>query len=116
MKNRVYDPADAEALAPLLDSIGRELEERAARLAAIEARRLELDGAPRHDLWTVAELRNLEGEASSQRRELRHCREELERLGCSVVGTTPLTVRIPTRVGNADRSRVWQHGREPTDD
>lgn len=107
MKHDPYDPAQAEALAPLLDSIGRELEERGARLAEIEARL----GKPQ-GLGATQELRHLETEASAQRRELRHCRGELEGLGCSVVGTTPLTIRIPTRVGNARRSLVWQHGHE----
>ncbi len=113
MKNRSYEPADAEALAPLLDSIGRELEERAARLAEIETRMqaLRAKDEPRR----TEELTSLEGEAASLRRELRHCREELENLGCSVVGTTPLTVRIQTHVGNARRSHVWQHGHETND-
>jgi len=35
---------------------------------------------------------------------------ELDHLGCSVVGTEPLTIRIPGRVGEARRSFVWQTG------
>lgn len=108
MINRSYLPADAKALAPLLDSIGRELEDRGARLAELESRIERLQAGPRR----MKELKQLESEAAEMRRELRHCREELERLGCSVVGTTPLTVRIPTRVGDAHRSLVWQHGQE----
>ncbi len=108
MKHYPYDPAHADALAPLLDSIGHELEERGAQLTAIEARIEPLRASGR----TTDELRGLEGEAAVQRRELRHCRDELEQLGCSVVGTTPLTIRIPTRVGDARRSRVWQQDPE----
>ena len=106
MKHRRYAPADAETLAPLLASLGRELEERGRRLAEIEARIGALHASP----FYSPELRELEAEASIQLRELRHCREELERLGCSVVGTTPLTIRVATRVDGTSRSRVWRHG------
>lgn len=106
MKHPRYEPADAEALAPLLDSIGREIEERVPKLAKLEARVAALRASP----FYSAELRVLEAEGSSHRRELRHCHAELEALGCSVVGTTPLTIRIPTRVDGATRSQVWQHG------
>ncbi len=117
MIHRPYEPADAEALAPLLDSIGRELEQRSTRLLEIEARQdqLRTSRAPRNGRRQAAELRQLEGEVSLHRRELRRCREELEGLGCSVVGTTPLTVRIPTSVGGAPRSQVWQQGQATED-
>lgn len=108
MNARRYEPADAEALAPLLDSIGRELEERGKLLEELEAQMKELRSSP----FPAQELPALEADAAHQRRELRHCLEELERLGCSVVGTTPLTIRIPTRVDGARRSLVWQHGQE----
>jgi hypothetical protein len=101
-----YEPADAEALAPLLRSIGRELEERGRRLAEIEARLEELRNSPffEHD------QRNLEAEAAAHRSALRECRKELERLGCSVLGTAPLRISIPTDTGGTRGSRVWQHG------
>lgn len=107
MKRHPYAPADVRALTPLLDSISRELEERGEQLEALEVRLAEL----RHDRFAHdAERRALEAEASTHRRELRHCRAELEQLGCSVLGTTPLTIRIPTRVGTARKSLVWRHG------
>lgn len=108
MVARRYEPADAEALAPLLDSIGRELAERGARVAELEAKLEELRQSP----FLAEELPELEGELALHRRELRHCHEELERLGCSVVGTEPLTIRIPTRVGGTKKSVVWRpfHG------
>lgn len=108
MNDRRYAPADARALAPLLDSIGRELEERGARLLELEKRALELRRSPFYD----EALSELGAEAAILRRELRHCHEELERLGCSVVGTEPLTIRIPTRVGGTKKSVVWRpfHG------
>lgn len=104
MNHRRYAPSDAKALAPLLDSIGRELEERGTRLSELETHVQELRASPFYD----AELPELEAEIAIQRRELRHCREEVERMGCSVVGTKPLTIRIPTHVGGANRSLVWQ--------
>jgi uncharacterized protein DUF2203 len=108
MKPHRYAPADAKALAPLLDSIGRELVERGVRLAELETRIAELRASP----FYADELHQLEAEAAEHRRALRLCRAELEQLGCSVVGTSPLTVRIPTRIGKSNRSLVWQHGRE----
>jgi Uncharacterized conserved protein (DUF2203) len=99
-----YAPADADALAPLLRSIGRELVERTALTVELERRLAELRASP----FFSDERRGLEAELALQRRELRHCRAELQALGCSVIGTTPLTIRIPTRVGNVRRSRMWQ--------
>jgi hypothetical protein len=105
MKHFRYEPADADALAPLLRSIGREIEERSTRLAKLQTRLAELRASP----FYSDELHTVEAEAAAHLRELRHCRAELEGLGCTVVGTAPLTVRIPTQVGGASRSRVWQH-------
>jgi hypothetical protein len=106
MKRHPYAPADVKALTPLLGSISRELEERGEQLEALEVRLAELRNSTfSHD----QELRALEAEASTHRRELRLCRAELEHLGCSVLGTTPLTIRIPTRVGSTRRSLVWRH-------
>lgn len=107
MKAHRYELAAADALAPLLRSIGRELEERATRLTELEARLAELRKSPIHG----EEVRALEAELALHRREMRLCRGELEALGCSVVGTAPLTIRIPTRVAGAKRSRMWQHRR-----
>jgi uncharacterized coiled-coil protein SlyX len=104
MNERHYAPADAKALAPLLASIGRELEERGMQLTELEKRMRELRASPFFD----EALHELEAEAATQRQALRHCREELERLGCRLVGTQPLTIRIPTRVGGAKKSVVWQ--------
>ena len=107
MRSR-YLPDDAEALAPLLRSIGRELVERGTRLSELEGRIERLRNSP----FFESRLRELEAEAAAHRRALRECRAELERLGCSVVGTTPLTIRIPTRAGDARGSFVWQHGQD----
>jgi len=100
-----YDPAHARALAPLLDSISNEIEARTAALEALEERIHELRNSP----FFSDELAGLEAEAAAHRRELRHCRQELERLGCTVLHTSPLTVRIPTLVGKKRESLLWQH-------
>ncbi|MEQ1892312.1 MAG: DUF2203 family protein [Planctomycetota bacterium] len=100
-----YDPKHARALAPLLDSISGEIEERSLALEALEGRIHELKNSP----FYAQELRMLEAEAAAHRRELHQCRNELERLGCTVLGTTPITIRIPTMVGKQRKSVVWQH-------
>ena len=53
-------------------------------------------------------LRLSVAEAANHRREIRLARAELERLGCRVVGTAPLTIRIPGRVGSINKSFVWR--------
>jgi hypothetical protein len=108
---RSYAPEDAKALAPLLDSIVHEIEERTALLESIEADLAEFRESP----FLEQNESSLRAEAASQRRELRHCREELERLGCSVVGTSPMTIRIPTHEGSRHLSRVWQPGQTTHD-
>ena len=100
-----YDIHGANRLLPLLRSIGKEIEERTESLERLEAS-IALQPAGSQ----TTEARALVAEAASQRRELRHAREELQRFGCSVLGTAPLTIRIPGRVGEAKKSFVWQTG------
>ena len=101
-----YDIRGANRLLPLLRSIGKEIEERTEALERLEQEIERLQPQSR----TTQESRALIAEAASQRRELRHAREELQRFGCSVLGTAPLTIRIPGRVGEAKKSFVWQTG------
>lgn len=106
MDAKHYDQRRAQSLLPLLGAIGREIQERAETLAALEVaieRLEETDGARE-------ELHRMEAEAATHRRGLRLAKVELERLGCSVVGMAPLTFRIPGRVGEAKHSFVWQTG------
>jgi len=100
MRRKTYQHEEVLGLLPLLGSIGREIQERTEALAELE-RRLETASEGRH---------NLVAEAAAHRRGIRQARAELDRLGCSVLGTTPLTFRIPGRVGEADKSFVWQSG------
>ena len=102
-----YDPRLAKELMPLLESIGREITERSVALENLEA---EIERHALQDGPGDAGPHGLIAEAAAHRRGLRLSRQELERLGCSVVGTDPLTLRIPGRVGTTKRSFVWQAG------
>ena len=101
-----YDIRRANSLLPLLRSIGREIEERTAMIERLEQEieRLQPQNRP------TQKGRALIADVATQRRELRHAREELQRFGCSVLGTAPLTIRIPGRGGEAKKSFVWQTG------
>ncbi len=107
MKNRTYDRTSARELLPLLGAIGVEIRERAEALERLEKRLELLNSRPHSD---SGEIRELVAQAAAHRRGVRLARKELDRLGCSVVGTEPLTIRIPGRVGEARRSFVWQTG------
>jgi hypothetical protein len=107
MKSKHYEQEEVLGLLPLLGSIGREIEERTAALEEIEAR---IESLSEAFSTKRVDLQILIAEAAAHRRGIRLARKELERLGCSVVGTTPLTFRIPGRVGEANHSFVWQTG------
>jgi hypothetical protein len=100
-----YHPSSALSLLSLLASISRELDERGEAIGALEARLEDLVTRTDAD---PDEVRSRMAELAIHRREVRACHRELERLGCSVVGTEPLTIRIPTRTGKRRRSLVWQ--------
>ena len=102
-----YEADDARKLFPLLESIAHEIEERSLALETLEAEIERLSRDPRRN---ERALHQSVAEAAAHRRGLRHAKDELERLGCSVVGTAPLTLRIPGRVGEAKHSFVWQTG------
>lgn len=104
MKRIPYDLTRARELLPLLSSIGREIEERTKLLEGLEARIEQLTKASPDS----ESLRLFVAEAANHRREIRMARAELERLGCRVVGTAPLTIRIPGRVGSINKSFVWR--------
>jgi len=95
MQTSHYEPRVARRLLPLVRSIGQEIVEREANLEA---------SGPVETHATVAET-------AIQRRELRHAYEELEKLGCTVVGHAPLTLRIPAQRNGRSRSLLWQLGR-----
>jgi len=99
-----YDERTAQNLIPLLRSIARELAERRVRLEDLEA---ELDL-----VCDDERARLLLADRSVQRRELRHVLSEVLQLGCTILGTRPLTFRIPVESGSRPRSLVVQV-REP---
>ena len=103
-----YNRTLAVRLSPLLRSIAREMQERTRALNLLEHRMemLAADPYPDRD-----ETNNLVAEIATHKRELRQAEKELRNLGCSVVGTEPLAIRIPGRIGNTRRSFVWQQGR-----
>jgi hypothetical protein len=107
MKAIEYDRGHALELLPLLDAIGREIRERTEALEQIESHIDELRSQP---FTNLDEVQQLQSEASNHRRGLKIARQELDRLGCSVVGMEPLTFRIPGKVGAAKTSFVWQTG------
>ena len=100
MKTTHYDRTSAARLIPLLCSIAREVAERTASLERLEAA-LEFASNDR-------QARFLVGEAATQRRELRHAEAEVARLGCSILGTQPVTFRIPVETDLKPRSLVYQ--------
>lgn len=97
-----YDEREARLLLPLLKSIGREIAERQRTLLRLE-----------RDMPSPEEreaCREWSAELAVQRRELRMAHLELERLGCSLVGRRPLTIRIPRRAPEGRGSFLWQGG------
>ena len=102
-----YDEQQALAILPLLGSITQEIQE---RTLAVELLEIEIDMLRSVKPVDEDALRTAVAEAATHRRELRQANKELERLGCSVVGTEPLTLRIPGKVGEARKSFVWQAG------
>ena len=103
-----YDRKHANRLSSLLRSIGREMQERRGALNLLEHRMEMLAEEPCPDR---DEVNNLVAEIATHRRELRQVEKELKILGCFVVGTEPLTIRIPGRIGDARHSFVWQQER-----
>ena len=91
-----------EALRPLLASIGREIEERTAALAAL-ALRHSLDAQP-----TSAARSELAAQRAAHRRELRHALRELEPLGCTLLGTRPCVFFLLTGSGDTASLHFWR--------
>jgi hypothetical protein len=107
MQAPLYDRGRATQLLPLLNSITTEIEERSFALFELEARMSPQEGVPPP---SDDELHNLIAEAATHRRELRRAKEELLSLGCSIVGTEPITIRIPGQLGSERRSFVYRTG------
>jgi hypothetical protein len=103
MKQAIDTGQHAKSLLPLLGAIGREIQERSERLAVLEA---EIEAAS--SCFDEELLHQRVAEAAAHRRGLRLAKAELERLGCSVVGMAPLTIRI--RDERSKRSFVWKTG------
>jgi hypothetical protein len=106
MSRTLYDRKHATALLPLLHSIAGEIRERTCELEHVEALLAQAEAGER----PRADVHDLVARAAHERRELRHARAELERLGCTIVGTAPITIRIPGQRGSRKQSFVYQTG------
>lgn len=95
MNKTNYDHHQASQLVPLLRSITREMRERTHAVEHLEAK---LRDARRAGPDSEAFL-SVQAELSTQKRELRLARKELERLGCALDDSHPLRVLIPGQDG-----------------
>ena len=93
---KTYRREEAERTLPLLRSIGREASDRMREMRRIAGRIAVL--FPRRRVHGE-EIRRLESELSVQRRELRHARRELERLGCRLDDGAEARILIPADRG-----------------
>jgi len=93
---------DVKAFLPLLESIGREIEERAQALGDLLVRRSHLHPSQR------ALRRLMDAECSEHRRELRQAQHELERMGCLLVSTRPCTFCIALGQGPDATVLFWR--------
>ena len=98
--NTPYDRTSAARLIPLLCAIAREVAERTASLERLEAA-LEFASSDRQTRFLV-------GAAATQSRELRQAEAQVARLGCSILGTQPVTYRIPDETDMRPRSLLYQ--------
>lgn len=87
-----YDHDQASRLVPLLRSITREMSERTHAIEHLEAR---LRDTARTHGKDADETLAVQAELSTQKRELRQARKELERLGCALDASHPLRILIP---------------------
>ena len=94
----------AHRLDPLLRSISRELSERCSTLLALEAI---LDG-PRSPRVVPRQRAVLRAEMETQREALGRLQDEIEHLGCSILGLDPLTVCIPEYGLLELEGLIWQ--------
>jgi hypothetical protein len=107
MSNVTYDREQTRRLQPLLLSIGKEIRERSAVLSFLVGALDELDVSEAES--PAREVRQmLTSEASTQRRELRRTKRELEELGCSLLRRSPVTIHIPGTEDGEDRTVIWR--------
>jgi len=105
VQRTAYTRRQARALLVLVRSIGRELAERMEAVEALEGALLR--AAPRGESSDAFRLAS--ADAATHCRAIRHARDELERLGGSIVGESPLTLRIRVEEGGRSESLLWQH-------
>ena len=104
-----YDLQSAERLAPLVQGIAFEINERSREIRTVRHRLGKICG-PEQDLPRDTELRNealeLRARLATQLRERRNAQEELEELGC-YLDESSRTVRIPGPSGTLEDGFLW---------
>ena|GEM_PF-3317068 len=103
---RTYNEATATRLIPLLSSIAAEYIDRARSIRRLD-RRLEALQASDGDQAGILEVT---AQLALERREQRHCGEEVERLGCKLEGGRKALVLIPAAGGKDAPPWCWQVG------
>ncbi len=104
MKN--YDQQDASRLIPLLNSIMQEISDRIQAIALTEANLREMDATEK----TARPGQRLEASLMNHRRELRHSRKEINRLGCVFDEDQPYRILIPGHDGQLAGGYAWKTG------
>ena len=98
MKQKTFARAEVERMAPLLQSMTLEIQERPREVASLERRLARLEG--RRSPEALAEYGQLRSELSTQGRELRLVRKEVERLGLAVSDSRPPRIVVPGDEGD----------------
>jgi len=108
MKQRIFERAEAERMAPLLQSLTLEFEERTRAIAGLEARLASLEGhrAPAK----MTEYGQVRSQLSNHSRELRNVRKEVERLGLVVDESQPPRIVVPGDGGDW----IYEHSLDDT--
>ena len=102
MKQKTFERAEAERMAPLLQSMTQEIRERTRTLAGLERRLGVLEGY--QGPAARAEVGQLRSQVSTQARELRQVRKEVERLGLAIDDGPPPSIVVPGNQGD------WVYG------
>jgi len=107
MNAKKYRPREAAKLLLLLQSIGREIQERSAAVHRLDAMVRALSVSPRVHADEIGSLR---ADIAGHKRELRHSFRELERLGCQPAEDDPTTFLVSTSGDGESSDYAWKLG------
>lgn len=102
---KAYDRHGASRLVPMLESITREIAERLEAVRDLESR-VETLSKREH----ANEIRNVQAEIATHRREIRLAAKECEQLGCVFDEAAPTRILIPGTDGRFERGFHWEIG------